>query len=308
MTMTGVKLQTHHYSGPERFDGHAEALLKSLVEKQAQVLNHEGLQQHRGLQTYEDFIQKKLGTKPVKATSSADPEQYVAAKVVAQCSTDAALENTDEDGSVVVFTKSIKSSSISKGSQTRLLRRRKVASFEVLLRSLVTRGCVASPLCRWLHPWPLRPRSARTQTASLGSSRIYKVFRIFQDLKQPPEGFTKSLKSSRISKGSQTRVELRRRKVASLEVSQRSLVTGGCVASPLGCNRGICGRGPLARRPRHLAPLEFAKSLESSRISNDLHKASPNHLSLQGFQRVPTPESSCVKEMSLRLRSRSGAW
>ena len=129
-----------------------------------------------------------------------------------------------------------------------------------------------------------------------------------QDLKQPPEGFTKSLKSSRISKGSQTRVELRRRKVASLEVSQRSLVTGGCVASPLGCNRGICGRGPLARRPRHLAPLEFAKSLESSRISNDLHKASPNHSSLQGFQRVPTPESSCVKEMSLRLRSRSGAW
>ena len=103
VTMTGVKLQTHHYSGPERFDGHAEALLKSLVEKQAQVLNHEGLQQHRGLQTYEDFIQKKLGTKPVKATSSADPEQYVAAKVVAQCSTqlDAVMEETDDDGSVV---------------------------------------------------------------------------------------------------------------------------------------------------------------------------------------------------------------
>ena len=176
------------------------------------------------------------------------------------------------------FTKSLESSRISKGSHTRVeLRQGNVASLEISQRSLVSGKWVASLPCRWLQPWPLRPRSARTQTASLGSSRIYKVFRIFKDLKQPPEGFTKSLKSSRISKGSQTRVELRRRKVASLEVSQRSLVTGGCVASPLGCNRGICGRGPLARRPRHLAPLEFAKSLESSRISNDLHKASPNH-------------------------------
>ena len=91
-----------------------------------------------------------------------------------------------------VFTKSLKSSSIPKGSQTRVeLRRRKVASFEVLLRSLVTRGCVASPLCRWLQPWPLRPRSARTQTASLGFSIICKVFRIFKDLKQSPQCFTK---------------------------------------------------------------------------------------------------------------------
>ena len=61
VTLTGVRHQSHHHHGLAKFPGFGQALLKKLVDDQAEVHGHASLSKHQDLITYDAWAAKKLG-------------------------------------------------------------------------------------------------------------------------------------------------------------------------------------------------------------------------------------------------------